>query len=94
MLNTRYQAVKKILAEHPEYRRHFKPIPFNSGYFMCLEMTSVNPEKLRQKLLGDYSSGVIVMNNLVRIAFSSTPLAKLPKLFENIYKAADELAEK
>jgi len=94
ILNARYQAVKKILAKHPEYGKQFEPMPFNSGYFMCLKMISINPEELRRKLLQDYSSGVIVMNNLVRIAFSSTPLAKLPKLFENIYKAANELAEK
>ena len=92
VLSARYQAVKKILGAHPEYERHFKPMPFNSGYFMCLKMLAVDPEKLRQKLLSDYASGVIVMNNLVRIAFSSTPLAKLPKLFENIYRAAEDLA--
>lgn len=94
VLHARYAAVKMILAEHPEYRKHFEPLPFNSGYFMCLKMISVDPEDLRRKLLSDYSSGVIVMNNLVRIAFSSTPLAKLPKLFENIYNAANDLAEK
>ena len=60
---------------------------------MCQKMTPVDPEDLRRKLLQGYSSGVIVMNNLVRIAFSSTPLAKLPKLFENIYKAVQELAQ-
>lgn len=91
VLNARYQAVKKILAEHPEYGKQFEPMPFNSGYFMCLKMISVDPEELRRKLLEKYSSGVIAMNNLVRIAFSSTPLAKLPKLFENIYKAANDL---
>lgn len=93
VLNARYMTVRQILAEHPEYGKHFEPMPFNSGYFMCLKMTSVDPEKLRRKLLEKYSSGVIVMNNLVRIAFSSTPLAKLPKLFEYICKAAGELVE-
>lgn len=93
ILNARYQAVKKILAEHLEYKKYFEPMPFNSGYFMCLKMIAVDPEDLRRKLLQNYSSGVIVMNNLVRIAFSSTPLAKLPKLFENIYKAAQELTK-
>jgi aspartate/methionine/tyrosine aminotransferase len=93
-LCARYQMVKKILASHPEYAEYFQAVPFNSGYFMCLKMLTIDPEKLRQKLLNDYSSGVIVMNNLVRVAFSSTPLEKLPKLFDNIYKAARELAQK
>ncbi len=92
LLNSRYLAVKQILAEHPEYGKQFEPMPFNSGYFMCLRMIAVDPEELRRKLLLDYSSGVIVMNSLVRVAFSSTPLAKLPDLFDNIYRAACELA--
>lgn len=94
VLRARYEAVRKILAGHPEYEKYFTSMPFNSGYFMCLKMKSIDPEKLRRVLLDKYSSGVIVMNNLVRIAFSSTPLAKLPKLFENIYKAAGMLAKK
>ncbi len=31
-------------------------------FFMCLKMLRVDPEKLRQKLIADYSTGVIVMN--------------------------------
>ncbi|HLP41046.1 MAG TPA: aminotransferase class I/II-fold pyridoxal phosphate-dependent enzyme [Fibrobacteria bacterium] len=90
LLKTRYLAVRDILAAHPEYQERFTALPFNSGYFMCIR-PKVDAEKLRQKLLSDYSTGTINFNGLLRLAFSATPTAKLPKLFENIYKAAGEI---
>lgn len=91
LLKRRYDAVKGILAEHPEYREQFLPLPFNSGYFMCIK-PKVDAEKLRQKLLTDYSTGTINFGGVVRLAFSATPTDKLPKLFDNIYKACQELS--
>ena len=94
LLRCRYEQVKRILAAHPEYGDEFAAMPFNSGYFMCLRMLKADPECLRQKLLADYSTGVIVMNGLVRLAYSSTPLDKLETLFGNVFHAARELAGK
>ncbi len=91
LLKRRYEAVKGILAAHPEYREQFSPLPFNSGYFMCIR-PKVDAEKLRRKLLADYSTGTINFDGVLRLAFSATPTDKLPKLFENIYKASRELA--
>jgi aspartate/methionine/tyrosine aminotransferase len=91
VLQRRYQEVKRILAAHPEYGAEFAAMPFNSGYFMCLRMVKADPERLRQKLLADYSTGVIVMSGLVRLAFSATPLNKLETLFDNVYRAARDL---
>jgi hypothetical protein len=65
--------VKRILAAHPEYKERFTPLPFNSGYFMCIR-PKADPEKLRQKLLSDYSTGVINFGEILRVAFSATPL--------------------
>jgi aspartate/methionine/tyrosine aminotransferase len=92
LLKTRYQTVRQVLASHPEYAEAFAPLPFNSGYFMCVRPLKVDAEKLRRKLLADYSTGTINFNGVLRIAFSATPTPKLAKLFENIYKAATELA--
>ncbi len=92
LLRRRYRTVREILAAHPEYAEQFVPLPFNSGYFMCVRPTEVDAEELRQKLLADYSTGTINFNGVLRIAFSATPTAKLPTLFENIYKAATDLA--
>jgi aspartate/methionine/tyrosine aminotransferase len=93
LLKRRYDEVKRILAAHPEYRERFTALPFNSGYFMCIR-PKADPEKLRQKLLADYSTGVINFGEILRLAFSATPTAKLAKLFDNIYKAAGELQGK
>ena len=91
-LRARYMKVKAILAAHPEYREHFEPLPFNSGYFMCIRMKKADPESLRQKLLAEYSTGVILLSGVIRIAFSATPMDKLEKLFDNLYCAAKGLA--
>ena len=90
LLKRRYETVKNILTEHPEYQEQFQALPFNSGYFMCIK-TKADSEKLRQKLLTDYSTGTINFGGILRIAFSATPTDKLAKLFENIYKASKEL---
>lgn len=91
LLKKRYDEVKRILAAHPEYREQFTALPFNSGYFMCIR-PKADSEKLRQKLLKDYSTGTINFGGILRLAFSATPTAKLEKLFDNIYKASRELA--
>ena len=90
LLKKRYVEVKRILAAHPEYQEQFSPLPFNSGYFMCIK-PKADPELLRQKLLKDYSTGTINFGTILRIAFSATPTGKLEKLFENVFKASREL---
>ncbi len=90
VLESRYRAIRSILEAHPEYAEQFLPLPFNSGYFMCIKPLRVDAEALRQKLLTDYSTGVIAFSGLLRLAFSSTEKEKLPKLFANIFAAAKE----
>lgn len=90
-LKRRYEKIKDILAAHPEYREVFEPVPFNSGYFMCLRLKKGNAEAVRQKLLKDYSTGVIAFGPLVRLAFSSTPTGRLEALFDNVYRAAKQV---
>jgi aspartate/methionine/tyrosine aminotransferase len=92
LLKRRYDEVKRILAAHPEYREQFTALPFNSGYFMCIK-PKADSELLRQKLLKEYSTGTINFGGILRLAFSATPTAKLEKLFDNVYKAAQELTK-
>ena len=92
LLSKRYHLVRDILRSHPEYAEQFVALPFNSGYFMCVRPVNVDAEALRKKLLESYSTGTINFNGVLRIAFSATPTAKLPTLFENMYRAARELA--
>jgi len=89
-LKRRYEKVKEIFEEHPEYAECFTPLPFNSGYFMCIKLTDKDPEQVRQILLTKYSTGIIALKDMIRIAYSGTPYHLLDKLYENIYKACKE----
>jgi len=91
VLQARYLTVKKILSDD-KYKKYFKPLPFNSGYFMCVELIDrLAAEKVRQHLLGKYNTGVISTGQLIRIAFSSVAANTLEYLFNNIYKACQDL---
>ncbi len=86
-LKQRYAKVKEILAAHPEYAEAFAPLPFNSGYFMCVKLEGAEPEAVRQILLNEFDTGLIAAAGVIRIAFSSAPLAALDELFANLYQA-------
>ena len=91
VLRRRYMAIRKLLADHPEYAEAFEPMPFNSGYFMCVRPKGVAAEDVRRCLIERHSTGVIVLSGLIRLAFSTVPTAKLPTLFANVAAAIREL---
>lgn len=91
ILKNRYQILRTELS-NPDYAEYFTPLPFNSGYFMCIELKKgLVAEEIRKHLLENYSTGVIVLGNVIRLAFSAVPQSKLPELVENIYKACADL---
>jgi aspartate/methionine/tyrosine aminotransferase len=91
ILRKRYRKIREILEKRREFGEYLRPLPFNSGYFMCLEVKNGKAEEVRKVLLERYDTGVIALGNLLRVAFSSTPYELLEKLFDNIYKAAREV---
>jgi aspartate/methionine/tyrosine aminotransferase len=91
ILSARVHAIRQILSVHPEYQASFEVMPFNSGYFMCVKPIGVDPEALRKLLLSDYSTGVIMLSGLIRLAFSAVPLAQLDLLFVNLHGAIQKL---
>lgn len=91
LLKSRYDKVRAILAAHPEYAEAFVPLPFNSGYFMCVRPVKADAEALRKKLLSDYSTGTVNFGGILRVAFSATPTDKLEQLFANVYAAATDI---
>lgn len=93
-LKERYVKVRETLNAHKEYEKYFEALPFNSGYFMCIRLKNVNTDKVWELLLKKYSTGVICYSekDLLRIAFSSTPLHKIEDLFNNIYSACKDCA--
>jgi len=92
-LKYRYQTVQQVLA-NPKYLEYFTALPFNSGYFMCVELNDqLNGEAIRKILLDKYSTGVIVLGNLIRLAFSAVSQSKIQELIENIYLACKDYIE-
>jgi aspartate/methionine/tyrosine aminotransferase len=91
LLKSRYQEVKDTLKD-TKYQEFFTPLPYNSGYFMCIELKqNLDAEKVRQLLLKKYDTGIISMPPLIRIAFSAVAKENIRELFENIYLACKEL---
>jgi aspartate/methionine/tyrosine aminotransferase len=91
ILKNRYQILRTELSK-PNYAAYFSPLPFNSGYFMCIELKKgLVAEEIRKHLLENYSTGVIVLGSVIRLAFSAVPQAKLTELVENIFKACVDL---
>lgn len=91
ILKNRYTILRDELKK-PKFAEYFSSLPFNSGYFMCIALKKgLVAEEVRKHLLEKYSTGVIVLGNVIRLAFSAVPQAKLPQLVENIYLACKDL---
>ena len=91
VLKNRYRVIRGLLKTHPEYAETFEPMPFNSGYFMCVKPKGVEAETVRRHLIEKYSTGTIVLSGLIRLAFSTIPVQKLPRLFANVDAAVRDL---
>ena len=94
-LKHRYEVIKAELQRRAEFATVFSPLPYNSGYFMCLRLHGVDAEAVRVHLLEKYDTGVIALQGLIRIAYSSMPAKDIPALMDNIYRACVQVkAEK
>ncbi len=90
VLKERYSTIRNILADK-KYSKYFEALPFNSGYFMCISLKEgLVAEDIRKILLEKYSTGVIVLGNVIRLAFSAVPKSQIPQLVENIYMACQD----
>lgn len=66
--------------------------PFNSGYFMCLKLKTVNAEALRTHLLEAYQIGTIALGETdLRVAFSCIEEENIEDLFNQIYQGVLDL---
>jgi aspartate/methionine/tyrosine aminotransferase len=91
VLKARFRILKDTLKK-PQYSEYLEPLPFNSGYFMCLRLRKgIDPEQVRTQLLNKYSTGVIVLGDVIRLAFSAVPQSKIPELVSNLYNACKDL---
>jgi aspartate/methionine/tyrosine aminotransferase len=80
------------LADGEQHQGLFRPLPCNSGYFLCLApRDGIDAEAVRQMLLAEYSTGVVATNGLLRIAFSSVPKEDLKHLFAHVAEACSRV---
>ncbi len=83
----RYAKVKETLS-NKKYTEYFTPLPYNSGYFMCVRLRDgISAQDVRTILRTKYDTGVVAITDLLRIAYSYVPTEKVPGIFENIYLA-------
>ena len=81
-----------LFRSRKQYDPFFRPLPFNSGYFLCVKLADdLDSEKVQKILLEDFDTGIIAMEKIIRIAFSSVSEKKIPQLFENIFAACEKL---
>ena len=86
IMKERALEVKKVLSD-TKYDKVWEVYPFNSGYFMCLKLKTVDAEKLRVHILDKYGVGTISIGKTdLRIAFSCIEKEDIKELFEVIYK--------
>lgn len=92
LLASRYEKVKEILEQNMErYSEYFSPLPFNSGYFMCVALKEgLDGDKVRKTLIENYSTGTIFIRGVIRLAYSAVAKDKIEILFENLYLACKE----
>jgi aspartate/methionine/tyrosine aminotransferase len=91
ILKERAEEVKKVLS-NSKYKNAWDVYPFNSGYFMCIRLKTVNAEDLRKHLLNKYGVGLISLNNRdLRIAFSGVEKEDISTLFDTILQGIKEL---
>lgn len=92
VLSARAARVKQVLAGD-RYAAAWTPYPFNSGYFMCLRLKTLNAEAYRLRLLDRCGIGVIATAPTdIRVAFSCIEERDIADLFERMFQCAQEMA--
>jgi len=91
ILKKRAERVKEVLSD-TKYNDAWDVHPFNSGYFMCIRLKTVNAESLRVHLLDKYGVGLISMDEEnLRVAFSCVEESDIQELFDIILQGVQDL---
>jgi aspartate/methionine/tyrosine aminotransferase len=92
IMKRRAMRVKAVLAD-PKFDDAWDVYPFNSGYFMCLKLKTVDAEKLRQHLLNTYGVGLIAIGEKnLRVAFSCIEEEDIAELFDIVLQGVKDLS--
>ncbi len=91
LLKGRALELKGVLAA-PKYSEAWDIYPFNSGYFMCLKLKSLDAEPLRVHLLEKYGVGLIALGERdLRVAFSCLEAEDIQRFFDILLMAVKDL---
>jgi len=91
LLKGRALELKRVLSD-PKYNDAWDVYPFNSGYFMCLKLKTVDAEPLRVHLLEKYGVGLIALGKQdLRVAFSCIEEEDVQRLFDTLLIAIKDL---
>ncbi|WP_322906856.1 aminotransferase class I/II-fold pyridoxal phosphate-dependent enzyme [Paenibacillus campi] len=94
IMKGRANKVKQLL-DSGKYGDVWAYYPFNSGYFMCLKLSDVSAEAVRQRLLSQYEVGTIALGEHdLRVAFSCIEEAYLEDLYDLIYQAVLDVKQR
>lgn len=92
ILRKRAAKVKEVLAD-PKYNDAWDVYPFNSGYFMCVKLKTVDAEQLRVHLLDKYGVGLIALGERnLRVAFSCLEESDVQELFDTVLQGIRDLS--
>lgn len=90
-LKSRALKVKAVLADE-KFKNAWEVYPFNSGYFMCLKLKTVEAEPLRVHLLDRYGVGLISLGKHdLRVAFSCVDEDLIQELFDTVLQGIRDL---
>jgi len=93
IMKRRANRVKQLL-DSGKFDDAWEYYPFNSGYFMCLKLKTVDAETLRLHLLNTYGVGTIALGDTdLRVAFSCIEEQEIDELFELIYRAVKDVEQ-
>jgi aspartate/methionine/tyrosine aminotransferase len=90
-LRARAKRVHEVVHDE-RFRDSWDVYPFNSGYFMCIQLKGVEAEPVRVRLLEKHGVGTIAAGGSdLRIAFSCLPKDDVEPLFEAVHDVVQEL---
>jgi aspartate/methionine/tyrosine aminotransferase len=91
IMKDRAMEVKRVLSDS-KYHKAWDVYPFNSGYFMCLKLKTVDAETLRVHLLNQYGVGLISLGKEdLRVAFSCVEKKDVQELFDIVLQGVLDL---
>jgi len=91
ILQQRFEKTKTVLAQR-KFATAWSPYPFNSGYFLCLQLIGLDAETYRCRLLETQGIGVIATSNTdIRVTFASLEIGDIEDCFQRMLICAQEM---